>query len=131
MITSYFFLLFICTWILTYSKLKCRVWWTWFLIYFNLNFTGYSRQKKSNSNREKIQFIKLYISNKRLTEKKTGFHTRKPKRMQMPNLKNFRVDRAIYSFQIPVMKNFRKYLRKEQLLRYRINQWHFCPIFSL
>ena len=54
-------LLFICTRrFFQFSSLKYRVWWTWFLVYFELEF--YSRQKNPVQIRKKIQFI-LDISN--------------------------------------------------------------------
>ena len=43
----------ICTWFLQFSNLKYPVWWTWFLVYFKLEFYRLQQAEKSSSNYEK------------------------------------------------------------------------------
>ena len=43
-------LLSICTWFLQFSSLKYTVWWTWFSVYFKLEFHRLWQAEKSSSN---------------------------------------------------------------------------------
>ena len=54
----------ICTWLLQFSKLKYRVWWTvFFFLIWNWNFLPTVAYKTQVWNKPKIKFIKFDISN--------------------------------------------------------------------
>ena len=58
----------VCTWFLQFSSLKYPVWWTWFLVYFKLEFYRLQQAEKSSSLGKPPQFIKLDISSWRIAK---------------------------------------------------------------